>query len=89
MSERVVVTGLGAVTPLGNDVPAYWDGLVAGRSGVGPISAYDATGYAVRIAAEVKDLDVAGLLGRKGARRIDRFGQMALIASDQAIADAG
>jgi 3-oxoacyl-[acyl-carrier-protein] synthase II len=77
------------VTPLGNDVPSFWDGLVAGRSGVGPISAYDATGDAVRIAAEVKDLDVAGLLGRKGARRTDRFGQMALIASDQAIADAG
>ena len=89
MYERVVVTGLGAVTPLGNDVAAYWDGLVAGRSGVGPISAYDATGCAVGIAAEVRDLDAAGLLGRKPARRLDRFSQMALIASDQAVADAG
>ena len=89
MDERVVVTGLGAVTPLGNDVPTYWDGLVAGRSGVGPMSAYDATDYAVRIAAEVKGLDVTSLLGRKQARRLDRFSQIALIASDQAVADAG
>ena len=89
MHERVVVTGLGAVTPLGNDVPTYWAGLVAGRSGVGPISAYDATDQAVRIAAEIKDLDVAGLLGRKRARRPDRFSQVALIAADQAVADAG
>ena len=89
MDERVVVTGLGAVTPLGNDVQTYWDGLVAGRSGVGSMSAYDATGNAVRIAAEVKDLDATSLLGRKQARRLDRFSQIALIASDQAIADAG
>ncbi|NIV33577.1 MAG: beta-ketoacyl-ACP synthase II [Anaerolineae bacterium] len=88
MDERVVVTGLGAVTPLGNDVQTYWDGLVAGRSGVGSMSAYDATGYAVRIAAEVKDLDAASLLGRKQVRRLDRFSQIALLASDQAIADA-
>jgi 3-oxoacyl-[acyl-carrier-protein] synthase II len=77
------------VTPLGNDVPAYWDGLAAGRSGVGPISAYDASACSIRIAAEVKDLDVAGMLGRKQARRLDRFSQLALIASDQAVADAG
>jgi 3-oxoacyl-[acyl-carrier-protein] synthase II len=89
MYERVVVTGLGAVTPLGNDVPAYWSGLVAGRSGVGPISAYDASGYAVRIAAEIKDLDVNALLGRKRARRSDRFTQVALIAADEAVADSG
>ena len=89
MDERVVVTGLGAVTPLGNDVPTYWAGLVAGRSGVGPISAYDAADQAVRIAAEIKDLDVAGLLGPKQARRTDRFTQIALIAADQAVADAG
>jgi 3-oxoacyl-[acyl-carrier-protein] synthase II len=89
MGERVVVTGLGAVTPLGNDVQTYWDGLVAGRSGVGPMSAYDATDHAVRIAAEIKDLDVTGLLGRKQSRRLDRFSQIALIASDEAVADAG
>ena len=63
MSERVVVTGLGAITALGNDVPTYWAGLVAGRSGVAAISSYDTAGQAVRIAAEIKDLDVIGLLG--------------------------
>jgi 3-oxoacyl-[acyl-carrier-protein] synthase II len=89
MDERVMVTGLGAVTPLGNDVPTYWAGLVAGRSGVAPISAYDATDQSVRIAAEVKDLDVARLLGPKRAKRTDRFTQLALIAADQAVADAG
>lgn len=89
MQDRVVVTGLGAVTPLGNDVPTYWAGLVAGRSGVGPISAYDPTGQKVRIAAEIKDLDVTGLLGPKQVRRTDRFAQVALIAADQAVADAG
>ena len=89
MDERVVVTGLGAVTPLGNDVPTFWAGLVAGRSGVGPMSAYDATDQAVRIAAEVKELDVAGLLGPKRARRTDPFTQVALIAAGQAVADAG
>jgi 3-oxoacyl-[acyl-carrier-protein] synthase II len=88
MHERVVVTGLGAVTPLGNDVPTYWAGLVAGRSGVGPIRAYDASDQAVRIAAEIKDLDVAGLLGHKQARRTDRFAQVALIAAGEAVADA-
>ena len=89
MHERAVVTGLGAVTPLGNDVPTYWAGLVAGRSGVGPISSYDASGAAVRIAAEIKDLDVVSLLGRKRARRTDSYTQAALIAADQAVADAG
>ncbi|MGD9146217.1 MAG: beta-ketoacyl-ACP synthase II [Anaerolineae bacterium] len=88
MGERVVVTGLGAVTPLGNDVATYWDGLTAGRSGVGPISAYDATGHGVQIAAEVKDLDMRRLLGPKRARRTDRFTQMALIAANEAVADA-
>jgi 3-oxoacyl-[acyl-carrier-protein] synthase II len=89
MSERVVVTGLGAVTALGNDVPTYWAGLVAGRSGVAAISSYDTAGQAVRIAAEIKDLDVIGLLGSKRARRTDPFTQVALIAADQAVADAG
>ncbi len=89
MRERVVVTGLGAVTPLGNNVPAFWAGLVAGRSGVGPITLYDPSGEAVRIAAEVKDLDPIAHLGRKQARRTDRFTQMALIATDEAVIDAG
>ncbi len=88
MRERAVITGLGAVTPLGNDVSTYWAGLVAGRSGVGWIGAYDAADQEVRIAAEVKGFDAVELLGRKKARRTDRFTQMALVAADEAIADA-
>jgi len=87
--ERVVVTGLGAVTPLGNDVPTFWTGLVAGRSGVGPLTAYDAADQAVRIAAEIKDFDAASLLGHRKARRTDRYTQVALVAADQAVSDAG
>jgi 3-oxoacyl-[acyl-carrier-protein] synthase II len=89
MRERVVVTGLGAVTPLGNDVATYWAGLVAGRSGAGPITAYDAADQAVRIAAEIKDFDAVSLLGPRQARRTDSYVQVALVAADQAVADAG
>jgi len=89
MRERVVITGLGAITPLGHDVAAYWAGLVEGRSGVGPVTLYDSADQKCLIAAEVKDLDPGKLLGRKRARRTDRFTQMALIASDEAVADAG
>lgn len=89
MRKRVVITGLGAVTPVGNDVPTTWAGLVAGRSGAGPIMAYDATGEGVRIAAEVRGFDPSALLGRKQARRTDRFTQMALVAADEAVIDAG
>lgn len=89
MRKRVVITGQGAVTPLGNDVPAYWAGLVAGRSGVGPITLYDASDQPVRIAAQVKDFDPVILLGPKQARRTDRFTQFAVVAADEAVTDAG
>jgi 3-oxoacyl-[acyl-carrier-protein] synthase II len=89
MRKRVVITGMGVVTPLGHDVPAYWEGLVAGRSGVGPVTLYDASDQAVRIAAEVKGFDPAVFLDRKHIRRTDRFTQLALVATDQAVADAG
>ncbi len=88
MKQRVVVTGLGAVTPLGNDVPTMWDSLVAGRSGVGPITHFDASDMEVRIAAEVKDFDPVTLFGRREARRNDRFTLFALEAARQAVADA-
>lgn len=88
MRTRVVVTGLGAITPVGNDVPTFWSSVVAGRSGAGPITAYDATEQAVRIAAEVKGFDAEAYLGRKEVRRTDRFSQFALVAAEQAIADA-
>jgi 3-oxoacyl-[acyl-carrier-protein] synthase II len=89
MRKRVVVTGLGAVTPLGHDVETYWAGLVEGRSGIGPITLFDASDQKSQIGAEVKDLNPGEFLGRKQARRTDRFTQMALIATDEAMTDAG
>ncbi len=89
MSARVVVTGLGAVTPLGNDVPTLWENLLVGRSGAGPITQFDPSGLEVRIAAEVKDFDPVALFGRREARRHDRFTLFALAAARQAIVDAG
>jgi 3-oxoacyl-[acyl-carrier-protein] synthase II len=86
--RRVVITGLGAVTPLGNSTEAFWDGLVAGRSGVGAITRFDATKLPTRIAAEVKDFDADQLIGRREARRMDRYAQYAFIAAREAVADA-
>jgi 3-oxoacyl-[acyl-carrier-protein] synthase II len=86
--RRVVVTGLGAVTPLGNTRDEFWRRLVAGESGAGPITAFDASLFATRIAAEVKDFAPDELLGKKEARRLDRFSQFALAAAIEAIADA-
>ena len=89
MRRHVVITGLGAVTPLGNDVPTLWEGLLAGRSGVGPITLFNPSHLEVRIAAEVKDFDPVALFGRRQARRHDRFAIFALEAARQALADAG
>ena len=86
--RRVVITGLGAVTPLGNSREAFWDSLIAGRSGVGPTSAFDAHKLTTRIAAEVKDFDAGALLGKREARRMDRYAQMALVAAREAMEDA-
>ena len=72
-SRRAVVTGLGAVTPIGNDHPTFWRNLIAGVSGAGPITHFDATGFDVRIAAEVKDFDPTIAMDRKMARRMSRF----------------
>jgi 3-oxoacyl-[acyl-carrier-protein] synthase II len=85
----VVVTGLGAVTPLGLDAPSTWDGLVAGRSGVVPISLFDASGLAVRIAGEVPGFDPESFLGPKKTRRTARFSQLAIAAAREAVADSG
>lgn len=85
---RVVVTGLGAVTPVGNTRDDFWKRLLAGESGVGPITAFDASDFITRIAAEVKDWEPERLLGRKEARRMDRFTQFALVAAREAIEDA-
>jgi 3-oxoacyl-[acyl-carrier-protein] synthase II len=85
----VVVTGLGAVTPLGLDAPTTWDGLVAGRSGVVPISLFDASELAVRIAGEVPGFDPESFLGPTKTRRTARFSQRAIAAAREAVADAG
>jgi len=87
--RRVVITGLGAVTPLGPDVETTWTRLVAGESGAGPITQFDATGYPVQFACEVKEFDPARWIDRKQARRMDRFAQLIVAAARQAEADAG
>jgi 3-oxoacyl-[acyl-carrier-protein] synthase II len=87
--RRVVITGLGAVTPLGNDVQSSWENLLAGRSTAGPITAFDASGYPVRFACEAKGFEPTQWIERKQARRMDRFAQLAVAAARQAQADAG
>jgi 3-oxoacyl-[acyl-carrier-protein] synthase II len=88
-SGRVVVTGMGAITALGPDVASTWEGMVAGRSGVGPITQFDPSRLTVRIAAEVKDFDCSSVLDRKEQRRNDRYVQFALVAARQAMDQAG
>jgi len=87
--RRVVVTGLGAVTPIGNDVAQYWEGLRSGRNGVAAITLFDASRHACRFAAEVKDFDPTGWLEPKEAKRWDRFCQFGVVAAKQAVQDAG
>ncbi|MFN9635950.1 MAG: beta-ketoacyl-ACP synthase II [Synechococcaceae cyanobacterium] len=87
--RRVVVTGLGAVTPIGNDVSQYWEGLCSARNGVAAISLFDASRHACRFAAEVKGFDPSGWLEPKEAKRWDRFCQFGVVAAKQAVADAG
>jgi 3-oxoacyl-[acyl-carrier-protein] synthase II len=89
MTDRVVVTGIGLVTPVGSDRKSTWDGLLQGKSGIDYISLFDAEGFTSRIAAEVDDFDPAGLLGRKVAKRLDRFSQFAAVASLEALEHAG
>jgi 3-oxoacyl-[acyl-carrier-protein] synthase II len=87
--RRVVVTGMGAVTALGQDVASTWAGLLAGRSGVGMITQFDPSRLSVRIAAEVRDFDASGVLDRKEMRRTDRYIQLGLVAARQAMDQAG
>jgi 3-oxoacyl-[acyl-carrier-protein] synthase II len=85
---RVVITGLGAVTPIGNDVETTWTNLISGRSGAGPITQFDCAGYPVTFACEVKDFDPTDWIDRKQARRMDRFSHLVLAAARQAEADS-
>ncbi len=87
--KRVVVTGLGAITPLGNDVQTTWENAVAGKSGAGPITHFDASLFKTRFACEVKDFDPSSLFDRKEARRYDRYSQLAIQATKEAMAHSG
>ena len=84
-SKRVVVTGLGAITPVGNTVKDFWSGLISGKNGVGPITHFDSTNYKTRFAAEVKDFDPLNYFDRKDVRKYDPFAQFALIAAQEAV----
>jgi 3-oxoacyl-[acyl-carrier-protein] synthase II len=88
MTRRVVITGLGAITPVGNDVGSTWDALISGRSGIGRISRFDPAPYETQIAGEIKDFDPLKAMDRKDARRTDRFTQLAVGSAAQAISDA-
>ncbi|MBL4939981.1 MAG: beta-ketoacyl-ACP synthase II [Lutibacter sp.] len=86
--KRVVVTGLGALTPIGNTVGKYWNGLVNGVSGAAPITYFDATKFKTRFACELKNFDVTDFMSRKEARKMDKFTQYAMVATDEAIIDS-
>jgi 3-oxoacyl-[acyl-carrier-protein] synthase II len=87
--KRVVVTGMGALTPIGNTVNDYWKGLISGTPGAGMITIFDASKFKTRFACEIKGFEPINFMDRKEARKMDRFTQTAIVASDQAVADAG
>jgi 3-oxoacyl-[acyl-carrier-protein] synthase II len=88
-SRRVVITGIGAITPIGNNLKEYWENLVKGSSGAGPITLFDATNFKTKFACEVKDFNPTDFLDRKEARKMDRFCQFAMKVADEAIFDSG
>ena len=88
-NRRVVVTGMGAITPIGNSVEEFWNGIKEGRTGFGPITYFDTADYRCKLAAEVKDFDPAQYMDKKSARRLEQFCQFAVAAAGQAISDAG
>lgn len=88
-SRRVVVTGIGAISSVGNSVDAMWESLLAGKSGIGPVTKFDAADYRTRIAGEIKDLNVSNYMTEKEARRLDDFCLYAIAAGDEAMKDAG
>jgi len=87
--KRVVVTGMGALTPIGNNLEAYWEGLRTGKSGSAPITYFDTEKFKTKFACELKGYDPSDFFDRKEARKLDRFAQYALVSSDEAIADSG
>jgi 3-oxoacyl-(acyl-carrier-protein) synthase len=86
--NRVVVTGLGAITPLGNDAAGFWENIKNGKCGVAPIASFDTTGYKSVLGAEVKDFDPEAVLDKKEAKRMDRYCQFAMAAAEEAYKDA-
>src|ERR1700759_1321970 len=87
--KRVVVTGIGALTPIGNNLNDYWNNLIGGVSGADFITQFDASKFKTRFACELKNFDPLNHLEKKEARKLDRFSQIAIAASDEAVADAG
>jgi 3-oxoacyl-[acyl-carrier-protein] synthase II len=87
--RRVVVTGLGALTPIGNDAQAYWSGLMGGMSGAAPITRFDASKFKTQFACEVKNFDIGNYMDRREARRMDPFCHYAFVTCDEAMKDAG
>jgi len=87
--KRVVVTGMGALTPIGNTLSEYWDGLISGKSGAGPITKFDTTHFKTKFACEIKNFDVLDFIDRKEARRMDPYTQYAIVTSNEAITDSG
>jgi len=87
--RRVVVTGLGALTPIGNSIPEYWNSLVNGVSGAAPITKFDASNFKTQFACEIKNYDPSSIFDRKELRKHDLFSQYALVSTDEAIKDSG
>ena len=87
--KRVVVTGLGAITPVGNGVPEFWENIVNGVSGAGPITHFDASLFKTQFACEVKNFDVTKYIDRKEARKMDLYTQYAIAVAKEAVADSG
>lgn len=89
MERRVVVTGMGAITPIGNNVEDYWKGIKEGKCGIDTITKFDVSDYKVKLAAEIKDLNIEDYMDRRAAKRLDRYSQLAIIATKEAMKDSG
>ena len=89
MERRVVVTGMGAVTPIGNSVEDFWKGIKEGKCGIDTITRFDVSDYKVKLAAEIKDLNIEDYMDRRSAKRLDRYSQLAMIAAKEAMQDSG
>jgi len=87
--KRVVVTGLGALTPIGNTLNEYWEALLSGKSGAAPIQQFDAALFKTQFACEVKNFNIEDFMDKKEARKLDQFSQFAMVSASEAMADSG